>query len=216
MLKVLVIKELRESAGIVALAVIGAVYALGELTATTVVPWQANRLYTYPFVGDWLSWYFWLLAGGLAIALGLRQTAWELGQGTYLFLLHRPLPRGHVFGLKLLVGGVLVIVFGAGLILIYASWAAAPGHIDAPFEWRMTTPAWILWIATPLIYLGAFLSGIRPARWFGTRLVPLVAAIGVAALVSFMPWFWVALGISLIGAVIGLVSVSYFVRARDY
>ena len=64
MLKALVIKELRESAGIVALTVIGAVYALGELTATPVVPWQSDRLYHYPFVGDSLNWYFWLLAGG--------------------------------------------------------------------------------------------------------------------------------------------------------
>src|SRR5262249_49983781 len=120
MLKALVIKELRESAGIVALAIIGAVYALGELTATPVVPWQSDRLYNYPFVGDWLGWYFWLVAGGLAIALGFRQTAWELGQGSYFFLLHRPLPRARVFGLKLLFGGGLVLVFSAMVILIYA------------------------------------------------------------------------------------------------
>jgi hypothetical protein len=216
MLKALAIKELRESAGIVVLAIIGAVYALGEMTATPVVPWQANRLYTYPFVGDQLSWYFWLLPGGLAIALGLRQTAWELGQGTYFFLLHRPLPRARVFGLKLVVGGLLVLSFSAGLILVYALWAVTPGHIDAPFEWRMTTPAWIWCLATPLLYVGAFLSGIRPARWFGTRLVPLLAAIGAAAVVADIPWLAVALCVSLIGTTIGLVSIFYYVRARDY
>ena len=40
----------------------------------------------------------------------------------------------------------------------------------------MTAWAWQLWLCMPLVYLGAFLSGIRPARWFGTRLMPLVAA----------------------------------------
>ena len=54
MLKALVIKELRESAGLVVLAVIGAAYVLGELTATPVVPWQSKYLYSYPFVADWL------------------------------------------------------------------------------------------------------------------------------------------------------------------
>src|SRR4029079_19201373 len=97
---------------------------------------------------------------------GLRQTAWELGQGTYFFLLHRPLPRTRVFALKLFVGGILVVTFGALLILIYAMWAATPGHISAPFDWRMTGSAWNLWLTTPLVYVGAFLSGVPPARWF--------------------------------------------------
>ncbi|HEX5470845.1 MAG TPA: hypothetical protein VFW73_03110, partial [Lacipirellulaceae bacterium] len=149
MLKALVIKELRESAGIVALAVIGAIYMFGELTATPVVPWQGSTLYSYPFVGDWLGFYFCIVVGGLAIALGLRQTAWELGQGTYFFLLHRPLPRARIFGLKLLVGGTIAITFGALSILIYALWAAQPGHIPAPFDWRMTGWAWNLWLMTP-------------------------------------------------------------------
>ncbi len=216
MLKALVIKELRESAGMVALTVIGAVYALGELTATPVVPWQSDRLYHYPFVGDSLNWYFWLLAGALGIALGLRQTAWELGHGTYYFLLHRPIPRAYVFGLKLVVGVGFVLIFGASLILIYASWAVTPGHFAAPFEWRMTRPAWIWWTATPIVYVGAFLSGIRPGRWFGTRLVPLVTAFGACVVVANLPWFWLALCISVIATAIGLVSIYYYIQARDY
>jgi hypothetical protein len=27
----------------------------------------------------------------------------------------------------------------------------------------------------PLLYMGAFLSGLRPARWYGTRFLPVVA-----------------------------------------
>jgi hypothetical protein len=216
MLTALVIKELRETAGLVALAVIGAIYMFGELTATPVVPWQSGTLYTYPFIGDRLGFYFCIVAGGLAVALGLRQTAWELGQGTYFFLLHRPLPRTRVFGLKLLVGGGLVLTFAALLILVYAFWAAAPGHIPAPFDWRMTQSAWTLWLTIPLIYIGAFLSGIRPAHWFGTRLAPLLAAIGLAVALTFVPWFWLAAAISILGSVLGLVSVFYYAQARDY
>ena len=40
----------------------------------------------------------------------------------------------------------------------------------------MTGPAFQVWLLMPLAYLGAFASGIRPARWFGSRL--LAARIG--------------------------------------
>jgi hypothetical protein len=152
----------------------------------------------------------------LAIALGLRQTAWELGQGTYFFLLHRPIRRARIFALKLLIGGGLGMLFSAALILFYAWWAATPGHFAAPFEWSMTSSAWIRWIAMPPLYIGAFLSGIRPGQWFGTRLVPLVAGVGAALVASDMPWFWAALATSAIGSAFGLVSIFYYVLERDY
>jgi hypothetical protein len=157
-----------------------------------------------------------VLTGGFAIALGLRQTAWEAGHGTYYFLLHRPVSRRRVFGLKLLMGGVLTLLLSAMLVLIYACWAATPGHRGAPFMWSMTRSAWILWIALQPLYIGAFLSGIRPARWYGTRLVPLVAAIGMAVVASYMPWFWAALSITIIAMAFGLVSIFYYVRERDF
>jgi hypothetical protein len=216
MLKALVIKELRESAGLIALAVIGAAYALGEMTGTPVMPWQSSHSYAFPFVSDWSIYYLWLVGGGLAILLGLRQTAWELGQGTYFFLLHRPIGRSRIFGLKLLIGGSLAMIFSAAFILIYAWWAMTPGHVPAPQEWRMTTSVWIRWVAILPLYVGAFLSGIRPGRWFGSRLIPLVAAIGVAVLVNVIPWFWVALCFSLAGTAFGLVSIFYYVQSRDY
>src|SRR4029079_8266169 len=127
---------------------------------------------------------FALFAGALAIALGLRQTAWEIGQGTYFFLLHRPVRRNRIFALKLLIGGALTMALSALFILIYAWWAERPGHFAAPFEWSMKRSAWIWWIAVLPVYIGACLSGIRPGRWFGTRLVPLVAGIGAALLAS--------------------------------
>jgi hypothetical protein len=216
MLKALVIKELRESAGIVALAVLGGIYVLGDQTGTPVVPWQYRYLPPYPFINDSFAFFFWLVAGGLAIALGLRQTAWELGQGTYFFLFHRPILRSRIFALKLLIGGLSVMLFSALLVWVYAAWAMTPGHFAAPFEWSMTRTAWIRWIALPPLYVGAFMSGIRPGRWYGTRLAPLVAGIGVAVLASTMPWFWAALCISIVGAGFGLVSIFHYVRGRDY
>ncbi len=216
MWKALAIKELRESAGIVVLAVLGAVYVLGELTGTPVFSWRGHGLYGYPFVSDGLGSYFWALCGALAVALGFRQTAWELQQGTYFFLLHRPFERSHIFATKLAIGVALVLTFSAGFILFYALWAATPGHVPAPFDWRMTLAAWANWTALPLLYIGAFLSGIRPGRWFGSRLAPMAAAIGFTALADYSPWLWGTVCVSLTGIAFGLLSIFYYVRARDF
>jgi hypothetical protein len=214
--KALVIKELRESAGIVALAALGVAYVLADLTATPLVPWQSRWLYGYPFVNDSLSFYFWLVGGGVAIALGFRQTAWELGQGTYFFLLHRPMSRNRIFGLKLLVGGSLAMLMAGLLIALYAWWAATPGHFDAPFYWTMTVPAWQLWLSLPPLYFGAFLAGIRPGRWFGSRLLPLVTGILVALVASSAPWLWFTVALSFAASGLLIAGIFYYIQQRDY
>jgi hypothetical protein len=67
-----------------------------------------------------------------------------------------------------------------------------------------------------LVYLGAFLSGIRPARWFGTRLVPLVAAAGCVLFVWLSAWWWLwAISLALCAGLI-IVSILYYAEMRDY
>jgi hypothetical protein len=216
MWKALVIKELRESAGLAALAALAIIYSLSGLTAMGLLPWQSRTLFWYPFVNDELWFYLWLCCGGLAIALGFKQTAWEIGQGTLFFLLHRPVSRHLVFASKLLVGVGCVLILSAAFILLYSWWAVVPAHVPAPFEWSMTAPAWEVWVAIPILYFGAFLSGVRPARWFGTRLVPLVAAICVAVLAGNVPWWWLSLITSCVAAVIFGISIFYYAQQRDY
>ena len=216
MWKALAIKELRESAGPAALAILAVIYSLSGLTGMGLLPWQSRSPNSYPFVNDELWFYLWLCCGGLALALGFRQTAWEIGQGTLYFLLHRPISRSLVFVSKLIVGLTSVLLISAGFILIYAWWAASPAHIPAPFEWSMTVQAWQAWVAVPLLYFGAFLSGIRPGKWFGTRLVPLVTGICVAALASYAPWWWLSLSISLGAIAIFCISIFYYAEQRDY
>ena len=216
MLKALVIKELRESAGIAVLGVLALMYALGELTGIRILPWRGQSLHTYPFLYDDLSFFLSLCVGGLAIALGLKQTAWESGQGTYFFLLHRPVSRPRVFICKLAVGLLWVLAASAILILLYAWWAATPGHVTGPFFWSMTEPAWQRWLVLPIVYLGAFLSGIRPGRWSGCAAAPLAASMFVAVLAAKMPWLWLTLVISLAAAALLVVSIFYYVHRRDY
>jgi hypothetical protein len=216
MFKALVTKELRESAGIVVLAALAIAYSFSELTGMRLLPWQSGNPYSYPFVYDSFGFYLALCAGGLAIALGLKQTAWEIGQGTTYFLFHRPIRRDRIFISKLTVGLSWVIGLSAVLILLYAWWAATPGHVAGPFDWSMTAPAWQQWMVLPIVYLGAFLSGVRPGRWFGTRLVPLVAAIFLAIAAGNMPFVWltVLIAVPAIGAF--LVAIFSHIRERDF
>jgi hypothetical protein len=216
MVKALVIKELRESAGILVLAALAVVYVLAELTATPLLPWQSRWLYAIPFVRDSLPFYFWIVIGGLAVALGFRQTAWELGQGTYFFLLHRPIHRNRIFALKLLVGAALVTLIGVLLVGFYAWWASTPGKFDGPFYWSMTVPAWQLCLSVPPLYFGAFLAGIRPGRWFGSRLLPLVAGILTAFAASNAPWAWMSAGLSLVVSGLMIAAILLHATERDY
>jgi hypothetical protein len=80
----------------------------------------------------------------------------------------------------------------------------------------MTVPAWQLCLCLSLVYLGAFLSGIRPACWFGTRLAPLVAAAGSAFVFYWLPWWWLELIAVALSAGLVIVSIFYYVRQRDY
>jgi hypothetical protein len=129
------------------------------------------------------------LSGFAALTLGFWQTLWESGRGTFLFLLHRPVPRSSVFTIKLAVGLAATLLVSGLPILLYALWAAVPGTHASPFYWSMTTWAWLLWFRLPIIYLGAFLSGLREGNWFGSRALPLLVAllatVAIAALESF-------------------------------
>jgi ABC-type transport system involved in multi-copper enzyme maturation permease subunit len=218
MLKSLAIKELRESARAIAVAAVAVAYALTQLMGIRLnaFPFDTAPPPGFPFVYDQFTFAFVLVIGAFAIVLGLKQSAVESWRGTYYFLLHQPASRRSIFGTKMLVGAACVLVVGGLLISIYALWAATPGNVPAPFFWSMTASAWQLWLSMLLVYLGAFLSGIRPARWFGTRLIPLVAACMMAFLAATLPWLWLTAVTVAVCAALITVSIFYYANNRDF
>jgi len=80
----------------------------------------------------------------------------------------------------------------------------------------MTLDAWKLSVALIALYLGAFLAGIRPGRWVGTRLLPLAGVAILVALIQFLAVPLVALAaVAALGTV--LVGLILFVaQTRDY
>lgn len=218
-MKALAWKELREILGI-------AVVALGSYLALTVslmgcmvfywVPGMPTQPEAVPFTsGDFMGG-FTLISLVFAVALGFRQSAVEASRGTYLFLLHRPLRREAIFLVKLAIGASVLLIGASVPIVLYGCWAAALGTHAGPFEWSMTGSAWSLALQMPLVYLGAFLSGLRPARWFGTRLLPLAASLLVLLLLSLSEWRLLAslLGLGAAAALVG--NICSVARMRDY
>jgi hypothetical protein len=224
MIRALALKELRETAGFAILATLAYLSIVAGMVGmqpfARVLRKQRDGV---PFVDTEIMQLFTFVAIAFTLALGFRQAAWEANQGMYQYLLHRPLRRSVVFLTKLGVGIVMFIVCTAVPLLLYALWAATPGTHASPFEWAMTESAWRFCFGMPLIYLGAFLSGLRPGRWYGTRLLPLAGAGALAAFlllfptVSIVRWpssFFIPV---LLGSYALLTwAICYVAEARDY
>ena len=69
----------------------------------------------------------------------------------------------------------------------------------------------------PLVYLGAFASGIRPARWFGSRLLPLVSVAAPAILSYTVPLWWlIGFPLLLLVAAVLLSDILWVAETRDF
>lgn len=181
-----ILKELRSTAWVVGLGAVAFGWFLSELfgvTALTGGSFPANQN-VFPLVHPgWLLWYGFLsaaFAGSLGLAMSLNDGV----RGTWAFVLFRPISRRAYIGAKLLTGGVLTLVTVAVPVIVYLAWAATPGNLPIPFDWSFAQPVaeacgWAI-----VVFLGGFLSGIRPASWWWSRLWPLGATVILGL------WLW--------------------------
>jgi hypothetical protein len=219
MIKALAIKELREIAWIALLGLAAQLLVVAGATSveplTTFFAGQNPDL--VPFSSGAIFSWICIACSLFAVALGLRQSAWENVRGTYLFLLYRPIQREAIFLVKLGVGLATLLAFIALPILLYAWWALLPRTHPSPAEWSMTTRWWQLCACAPLFYMCAFLTGLRPARWLGTRTLPLIATVVPAIALLESPWLWaLVLPILLVVYVILIAIICRVACERDY
>jgi hypothetical protein len=230
MFRAMALKELRETVWIMLLVLAvcllffgGTIESIFRVFGANVEVQTSLTLYNavnyVPFVTDCHVEHFYWICAAVAVALGLRQTLGESIGGTYPFLLHRPTYRYRLMGVKLLVGLAVYLACGSILILAYGLWAGVPGHHASPFEWSMTVTTWAALVEMALIYLAAFLSGLRPARWFGTRLLPLAAAVPLVFNLFPYPFRTGSVlhlcTVLVVGAWVTMVIV-FVARTRDY
>jgi hypothetical protein len=226
MVLTLVRKELRETRAFAVVSLLSYLVYLSNLTGVGgpmarslvgLVPGMVATPPDIPFVQDNFGTMLFFIGTLLAIALGFRQSAWEPSQGTALYLLHLPLGRRTIVLTKLLIGVVMLLACTLAPILIYATWASQPRTHPGPFEWGMVDGALRIWILQPLVYLGAFASGIRPARWFGSRMLPLASAFVPMTLAFAIPFWWlIGLPILCMGAAMLLSDILWEIETRDF
>jgi hypothetical protein len=218
MTSALTYKEFRENVGIAALGLAALLLVASQNMGWTSLSAEFGfneRQGPIPFLNDSFNLQFAVVAVALAVALGLRQSLGDFFGDAYLFLLHRPVSRIHIVTTKLAMGLTLYLLCTGATILLYSWWASLPGTHASPFEWSMTGIAWIVMLAITPVYLGAFLTGLRPAAWFGTRLAPLAAALVATSLCFSVP---LTLGASLLLVCDGLlvVLILFVAETRDY
>jgi ABC-type transport system involved in multi-copper enzyme maturation permease subunit len=218
MIRALAIKELREILPIAALGLaVQLVIVAALIGMKPFAAWVPLHDLGVPFQQRLLAAPFGTVGIVFTLLLGFRQSAWEAGQGTYKFLLHRPIRRELIFLTKIATGVGVYLLATLVPLLLYAWWVSIPGHYAGPFEWSMTGFAWRLGFLMPLLYLGAFLSGLRPARWYGTRLLPLVACGLVTTFLATFAWWWpLGFALAVLTYALLVLAVCHVAQVRDY
>jgi hypothetical protein len=151
-----------------------------------------------------------------AMLLGIIQTFPERRPDAWALLIHRPVSPTRLFvakattGLALYLGAAMLPLVGAAL------WLSRPGHMPTPFDWRLALPGLADVLAAASYYFAGMLIGLRPARWYGSRLLVLGTAVVTSmAVVGLANEFWQALVYIAIGAAITATAAwaSFVTRA---
>jgi ABC-type transport system involved in multi-copper enzyme maturation permease subunit len=176
MWKALLLKEWRDTSLTLGVAAVALALWVAEMTGWGFFTPAHNFDVQSPAPLKTANQWFVLILSAAAIGLAMQQTVPESNRQTWLFLLHRPLDRRVIPLAKWGAGMAVWCTLALVPFLLYLIWAAGEGHHASPFVWRHTYGWWQTIAGISLLYSGAFLSGLRPAKWLGTRLFPLFAA----------------------------------------
>lgn len=126
-----------------------------------------------------------IILGPLAgLLIGVVQTLFETRADNWAFTVHRPVDRLHGFVAKC-AAGLLLLYAALGLpCLLVAAWAAVPGNLAMPFQWRMLWPLLVDGLGAGCFYFTGMVLTLRRARWLGSRVLVVGLALGTAGLTS--------------------------------
>ena len=93
--------------------------------------------------------------------------------------------------------------------------------MPSPFHWSMTFSSWDRLVFTLTVCRAKFLCGIRPARWFGSRVLPLLGATVLLCLVrayvyDWMSVWWLGTGLVLLLDAWLIATIIFVADERDY
>lgn len=167
-MRAIIWKELRENTKWAALMLVGMLIAV-----TVVLIAEFER---YIRDGAFASVLLAMAFGSCAAALilGFLQTAFDTRRDQWAFLMHRGVSASRVFLGKTVTGIGLYLVAMLPSLALAAVWCSWRGVERYPFDWRMLVPSLAVILASVGLYFGAMLVALRQARWYGSRLLPLV------------------------------------------
>ena len=153
----------------------------------------------------------------IALALGLLQILPELRRDQWAFLVHRPASRSLLFFGKVLPGICLYLLATVLPLLGLAAWASSPSHVPAPFDFRFTLAGWAAILAGLPFYFAGLLVALRPARWYGSRALPILTALLAPwAAAQFYEFWQVALAVFAVIAILLPAAWGSFVSGGEY
>ena len=151
MLKSLVWKEFREVLPICAMAMATQLLLFGY----AVNVWRLHQPRDASSVWPLL----YLTAVLLGVAVGIWQNVRDDNQGTFQFLLHRPIRRSTIFTVRLLLGAAICLIVGLMPLLFFTTWVEGINpNRETPAAEVIRGLCAGIW----LLYTGAFLSVLRP------------------------------------------------------
>lgn len=203
-------KELREGIkwAVVGLLVVIVMLAFAMVTRTSVMSGVVPGIANGPFM---------IATIAAGIIMGLGQSIPEHGGDKWGFLAHRPVSRGVLWAAKV-VAGVLLYVVVTALPFAFVMWrVATPGHVAMPFDIRMSEPGIADMLSGLVYYFAALLTGMRNARWYGSRAMAIGAAVFTSAGVVGASEFWQAIVVSIAGMlIVGWAARATFVAGGQY
>lgn len=172
-------KELRENAKWAAMGLLALALALCYQIYNSV--WTTPSSNTLRDVWNRITQTMVLGGPLIATLLGMLQIIPEQRRDLWAFLMHRPAHRSSLFWGKVAAGLLLYAVATLVPFLGVVFWTKRPGVLTGPFVWGLTLGGLGGILAGVPFYFAGLLTGLRPARWYGSRVIPIVAA-GVVAL----------------------------------
>ena len=170
--------------------------------------WMLDDDFVYPFL---------LISMALAIVMGLVQSLSEDVQGTWRYVLALPGGWQRNLKLKLTCAAVVWLVWAIVAVTICLLGLVADTGQPGESLGKLTEPIVRTLFCAPVVYLGAFLTAIRRANWFFSRLMPLGGVLMCWYVVLLLPHWWLYASLATVGlGVVLVVLIFHSAAVRDF
>lgn len=195
-LRAMVWKEAKENAKWAGLGLLGVVIAAAY--AISHIHGPGNVYVAFADIWTAIETTLTFAAPTLGLLLGLIQIVPEQRRDLWAFLIHRPASRSTIFCGKAMTGIRLLFLATLVPLLVFVIWMQVPGNFPAPFDWHLALASILAILSGLVFYFAGMLTALRPARWFGSRALPIPTALLCAFLIAEAPTFTAAFVIGLL------------------